>query len=330
MDETKLEGHRDSIQNELAQVERLNSLVEGNQAAHWIHSTLMKKMDKYAFARSLVLFCLFGFFLGNNLGIFLWLYITVTMYLIFYRVIRFWVKRWLMYLIEFCYFGNTLLICYIIWFGQSIEVFYTVFVCSTGVMAFAVIIFNNQAHFNSTDHLTSSYIHTFPLISVWAIRWRHLIYPVDNSSKYFNFCNFNSEFQFSDNYALSIYPILYWLFWAGFYLLINSTLLHRYYNNPKFGSGVRDFLEAKESLKFIFGDLYRTTLLKYILQHFVFFLAALPLTWLCFYNFKINTIYLILIIIFLGWNTGRNNMKHLEKKLIKNEKKNKVEENYNI
>ena len=34
-----------------------------------------------------------------------------------------------------------------------------------------------------------------------------------------------------------------------------------------------------------------------------------------YYNFIFNCIYIGFIIIFLGWNTGRNNLKNIERKL---------------
>jgi hypothetical protein len=157
-------------------IKRSNSLLERSKAARWVNDTLMTKMDKYAFARGLLLFSLFAFFSGNNLGIFLWLHVITTIYLTVYRAVRFWVKRWLMYLLEFCYFGNYMLLVYITFKGESTDIFYTAYVCGSGVMALAVVVFNNQAQFNSTDHLTSSYIHTLPLVTCWAIRWKHRIY----------------------------------------------------------------------------------------------------------------------------------------------------------
>jgi len=48
----------------------------------------------------------------------------------------------------------------------------------------------------------------------------------------------------------------------------------------------------------------------------------MPLTWVFYYNFTINTIYVIFIIIFLGWNTARNDIKRLERKLLKVDKEN--------
>jgi len=225
-----------------------------------------------------------------------------------------------MYIVEFCYFGNAILAFYILFFGENRAVFSIAYVCNSGVMSLAVIAFNNQAQFSSTDHITSAYIHTLPLIASWAIRWKHMIYNIDELHKYgLNIMNFD-DISYSNDphfYSMIYIPILFWLAWGVFYYVITTTVLKKYVqDNKKYGSGVGDFVKMAP-FKFIFGDHSRHSHLKYLLQHFAFFIAALPLTWLFFYNFYLNTLYIVFIIGFLGWNTARNDFKRLGKKLEK-------------
>jgi hypothetical protein len=294
---------------------------ENNKIKKWVNNIFMNKMDRYAFARGLLIFTFMAFFLGNNLPIFLWIYIATTIYLMTYRIIRFWVKRWLMYMIEFCYVGNFLVMTYIIFFSQSREVFSIAFVCGSGVLTLATIIYNNQAHFNSTDHLTSSYIHVLPLLCVWAIRWKHIIYYGAAASGFGMNLIAIGEINFTnDPYFLKLIylPFIFWACWALSYLFLTSTILNRFIINDKYGSGVGDFINSRQ-FESLFGDLKKYSSLKYIIQHFIFFTISLPLTVICYYSFTFNTIYVLLIIVFLAWNTGRNNMRHIQKKLIKKE-----------
>jgi len=283
----------------------------------------MKKMDRYAFARALILMTSLTFFLGNNLPIFLWGYVIVSIYLVVYRSLRFWVKRWLMYIIEFCYFGNYVLMAFILLFGNWRSVFSIAYVCNTGVMSLAVIAFNNQAQFNSTDHLTSSFIHTLPLITCWALRWKHKLHHMTTLSGFglsimdFSELTYQNDTQFK---YLVILPVLFWASWAAFYYATTTTVFNKYVMDEKYGSGIGDFVQAG-ALKFLWGDHKKLRHLKYIMQHGIFFVVAMPLTWVFFYNFTLNTLYVIFIIVFLGWNTGRNDMKHLERRLKKVEYK---------
>jgi hypothetical protein len=205
---------------------------------------------------------------------------------------------------------------------MSQNVFLTTYVCNSGVMAFAVIAFNNQAQFANTDHVTSSYIHTLPLVTNWAIRWRHKIYSkdvVENSG--FNFYEFG-DLQFANDeilHKLITLPLIFWAFWAVSYYMFNSTIFRKYIENPKYFSGVGDFRESSRNLKFIYGDIEKHTLIKYLLQHLAGFILTMPFAIGSFYSYRFNSFYVLAIIAFISWNTGRNNIKHLERKLRKSE-----------
>ena len=177
-----------------------DSFMGRSKLVRWFNDVFMSKMDRYAFARAITVFTLTAFFLGNNLQIFLWIFLSVTIYLLLYRVVRFWVKRWLLYLIEFCYFGNILIIYYILFDGISEDIFAITYICNSGIMTLAIIIFNNQAEFTNTDRLTSSWVHALPFITNWAIRWRHRIYSEEIvKSLNFHFIYFGDyKFQIND------------------------------------------------------------------------------------------------------------------------------------
>lgn len=279
-------------------------------------------MDQYAFARAITIFCFLAFFLGNNLQIFLWLFISLTFYLLAYRFIRFWTKRYLLYMMEFCYFGNAALLAFLLKYTQSQVVFAITFICNTGIMTIAVIVFNNQTQFNSTDHLTSSWIHTLPLITNWAIRWRHLIYSEDVLKKLsFEFNDFTKIkfiFDLEDEVfsGLLKYPVIFWACWAVTYLVIMGVFFRQFNRNPKYCSGLTDFKDFTKNTK-IFGDTNKFTIFKYLFQHFCFLIVMFPLSIWCFYDFYVNTIYIIFIILFLGWNTARNNIRYMNKQKAK-------------
>ncbi len=308
-------------------LKRTNTLVEENPVANWFHNVFMKTMDKYAFARAITIFCFCGFFLGNNLQIFLWLFIISTIYLLAYRLIRFWTKRYLLYLMEFCYFGSCILLAHLLFCENRIDIFSITFICNTGIMTTAVIVFNNQTPFNSTDHLTSSWIHTLPLITNWAIRWRHIIYGKETLEKLkFNLVTIGDiKFEYNDLfYGLIYYPIIFWCLWALIYTICMGCLFKNYVDDNRYFSGLVDFKSFPINKK-IFGDTNSFPISKYLFQHFFLMVLMFPLTIWCFYNYYVNTLYLVFIILFLGWNTARNNILHTEKQ---KKKGNLVEEEF--
>lgn len=291
------------------------SLYERNKITKWVYYNFLKKMDEYVFARCITIFSIVSFFLGNNLNIFLSLFIGISFYALTYRIIRFWIKRYLLYLLEFCYFGFVLYLYFLIFDNSNKILFSTCYICTTGLMSLSIILFNNQTHFNNSDHLTSSWIHTLPLIANWSIRWRHMIYFEDSLQNLkFNFINFE-EIKFEFNYllyGLFIYPLIFWLFWAILYYILIQFLLKRFIDDNKYRDSLSDFIYYFRNKKF-WGNVENNSKIKFLAQHFIFFSFGYPIGIFAFYNYYFNTGYIVFIILFLGWNTVRNEIKRKKK-----------------
>ena len=200
-----------------------------NKLTKWTHDVLIAEMDKWAYARGMFFFSLMAFFLGHNLNIFLWLFITITTYVLLYRVVRWWVDYCLMYCFEFCYFGISTLVIFILFFPNNKELWLTTYIYASGVMGNSVIIFQNEAQFTNTDLITSAWLHTFPIITSWAIRWRHLLYPDYILNKLsFDFLDMQDLSLIIDPNdklrILFINPIIFWAIWAMCYKILYSIL----------------------------------------------------------------------------------------------------------
>ena len=76
--------------------------------------------------------------------------------------------------------------------------------------------------------------------------------------------------------------------------------------------GLTDFVEFFKNKKMC-GNSKKCSILKYLFQHFLFFILGYPIAIFAFYNYYFNTIYLIFIMVFLAWNTVRNNIKKQSK-----------------
>jgi hypothetical protein len=302
---------------------RRNSLLENNALAKWVNDILMKKMDEYAYVRSMMALIIITYFLGNNLGIYISLYIFFTCYLFALRIIRAWVKRWLLYLIEFCYYGCFSVVIYVAVFPQSRIVWSTVYICSTGVLTWAAYIFANQARMDSSDHLISSFIHSFPMITVWAIRWKSILYNSSFAPKdkfQYNLLDF-SDLTFENDehfYYLFTFPFIFWGIWAVYYYFSTNHLWSVYIKNPKYCSGLGDFKSSTlKTLPKLYGDHDYKLTEKYLFTHFTLFSLATPVAILCYYNFYFNTFFLISTLVFLSWNAGRASKRSMERLLKK-------------
>ena len=292
--------------------------------AKYLNTHFLSKMDEFTSVRSIFLVSILAFTLGNNLYHYLIILFMVHSYLLAYRVIRFWIERWLMYMIDYCYIGNILLIYFNLFARNNIDIFLSIFSMTSGVISLAVIVCDNHADITNTDYLSSCSIHTLPLVTMWAIRWKHRLY--DNYLEYKGniIDTENIIFQFDDIFIkVLLYPFIYWIFWAIVYFILNTKILRKYAYSDLYQSAIGDFYKSKD-FECLFGDHTKNTVFKYLMMHLIFLTAVTPISLLNFYNFYWNTGYLICIVIFLGYNQcvkSKLELTKIVKKAEKTEKK---------
>ena len=80
-------------------------------------------------------------------------------------------KRHHYFLLDFCYYTNTLLLIYFWSPWQPNWLFPTVFVFSHGPLLFAAVIWRNSIVPHSLDRMTSVFIHISPALTTWGTRW---------------------------------------------------------------------------------------------------------------------------------------------------------------
>ncbi len=306
--------------DQISKLRKRNSLVENNMVAQWVDEVFTIEMDKYAFVRSMMMFALISFSLGNNLNHFLWLFIIISVYIIVLRIIRWWVIRYLLYLFEFCYFGLVYLIVFLCKYQKDKVVWCTAYVFSTGNMATAILLLSNQAQFGSTDHISSAWLHTMPLITVWAIRWRELIYPPEMlKALTFDFLpvkDMSLSTRSENIQFLVLNPLMFWGVWVVSYIFLFFICFGSYIDDKRYMHGLKDFVYriSKYNLPCI-GDATKYTKLKYLCQHLLIYVGSIPLAWISYHNFYFNTGYLLALMVFLIWNAGRQQSKFINKKI---------------
>lgn len=74
-------------------------------------------------------------------------------------------------MIDFCYLGNFALIFYLFLYPNSPHLFALTFANNNGPILFAIVFWRNSLVFHDWDKLTSCFIHTFPPLISFAIRW---------------------------------------------------------------------------------------------------------------------------------------------------------------
>ena len=288
--------------------------------AKYLNKNFVLKMDESTSVRSIFLLSILAFTLGNNLYYYLIALFLVHSYLLLYRVIRFWIERWLMYMIDYCYIGNILLIYFNLYARNSMDIFLSIYSMTSGVVSLAVIVCDNHADITNTDYLTSCSIHTLPIATMWAIRWKHYLY--DNYLEYKGYIidTENIKFQFDAIFfKVLLYPFIYWIIWAIVYFILNTTILRKFAYSDLYQGAIGDFYKSKD-FECLFGDHTKNTTIKYLMMHLIFLLMVTPISILNFYNFYFNTGYLAFMLIFLGYNQSIKSKEELAKIVKKAEK----------
>ena len=293
--------------------------------AKYLNTHFMSKMDKFTSVRSIFLVSILAFTLGNNLYYYLIALFLIHTYLLVYRVIRFWIERWLMYMIDYCYIGNILLIYFNLFARNNMDIFLSTYSMTSGIISLAVIVCDNHADITNTDFLTSCSIHTLPVTTMWAVRWKHYLY--DNYLEYKGNIIDTEDIKFQfDKIFLKVlfYPFFYWIIWAIIYFILNTKILRKYAYSDLYQGAIGDFYKSKD-FECLFGDHTKNTTIKYLMMHLIFLLMVTPISILNFYCFYWNTGYLIFILIFLGYNQSVKSKQELTKIVKKAETLNKKE-----
>ncbi len=281
--------------------------------AKYLNTNFMSKMDQFTSVRSIFLVSILAFFLGYNLNYYLIALFFIHTYLLIYRVLRFWIERWLMYMIDYCYIGNLLIIYFNLFARNNMDIFLSTFSMTSGIISLAVIVCDNHADLTDTDFLTSCSIHTLPITTMWAVRWKHYLF--DNYLEYKGkiIDTEDIKFQFDEIFfKLLLYPFFYWIMWAIIYFVLNTFVLRKFAYSDLYQGAIGDFYKSKD-FEFFFGDHTKNTTIKYLTMHLIFLLMVTPLHLLNFYNFYFNTGYLMFMIIFLGYNQSVKSKQELTK-----------------
>ncbi len=283
-----------------------------SKTAKYLNIHFIKRMDTFTSVRSIFFISILAFTLGNNLFHYLIALFIIHSYMLCYRVIRFWIKRWLMYMIDYCYIGNTLLIYFNLFARNNYDLFLSIYSMTSGIISLAVIICDNHADITNTDYLTSCCIHILPVTSMWAVRWKHRLY--DNYMDYKGYIIDTEDIKFqidSTFFKVLTYPFIYWIIWAIVYFILNTSILRKYAYSDLYQGAVGDFYKSKD-FECLFGDHTKNTTIKYLMMHLIFCVMVIPIWMLNFYNFYFNTGYLVFLLIFLGYNQSVKSKKELE------------------
>ena len=280
---------------------RLNRFFKNKEKIKSNLRKLIGVFDSFTNARTTLFFVIIFYFLGRGLNILVFTLLCAYAYLLTFRLIRFWVKNSLMYMLDFVYFGNLSLIIFLLFFKTNENAFLAIFSISTGVIGLTNIAHKNKIELGNSEFLMNTFLDCIPALATSAIRWKHLIYyvPFDNFISLGNI-RFKNDLML---WKIILIPFGLWLIWAFIYLILNGKILRGFAYSHLFESSIFTFYHSN-SFQRILGDHKKYTIIKYLFLQFILLLVSIPIVINCFYNPYFNIFYLFVMNLILGINTA--------------------------
>lgn len=139
-----------------------------NQKVHT--ESFIKFRDKLIFELNLMNIFLGIFILGKFPCYFHMYYILNIAVLMSARLIINYVHKYQFFLIDFCYYSNTLTIIYLVLHPNNQLLYNIVFAFDSGPLLMAVIYLRNSFVPHSIEQMTNLLLHTLPSLSLWSLK----------------------------------------------------------------------------------------------------------------------------------------------------------------
>ncbi|CAN6456149.1 unnamed protein product [Victoria cruziana] len=253
-------------------------------------------------------------------------YVTfVPLRWIYYRF-----KKWHYYLLDFCYYANTIFLVMLLMYPRNEKLFMVCFSFAEGPLAWALIVWRCSLVFSSPDKIVSVLIHLLPGLVFFTIRWwdPNLVTEIHHNQ------NAGSRAAWplvQDKKTLwtwlFLVPLVVYTLWQVLYFLIVNVLRRqRLLRDPEVMTSYRELSKkAKKAsnvwwrLSGLLGDQNR--LLMYIVLQAAFTVATMALTVPIFMVYELHATFQILKVSAAVWNGGSFLLEVMPRQVVMKEKK---------
>ncbi|KZV53152.1 hypothetical protein F511_19006 [Dorcoceras hygrometricum] len=258
-------------------------------------------------------------------------YLYCLFYIIFVplRWIYYRYKKWHYYLLDFCYYANTIFLVMVLGYPRNEKLFMVCFSFAEGPLAWALIVWRCSLVFNSMDKIVSVFIHLLPGLVFFTIRWwdpvffeamhpagtpRRITWPYAESKSYLWTWLF-----FVPLVAYSVWQLLY-------FLIVNVLRHQRLLKDPEVMTSYRELSKKAQKannmwwrLSGLLGDHNR--LFMYIVLQAIFTVATMALTVPIFLSYRFHVTFQLLKVTATVWNGGNFLIEVMPRQVILKEKK---------
>ncbi|XVE70663.1 hypothetical protein DITRI_Ditri10aG0088900 [Diplodiscus trichospermus] len=252
-------------------------------------------------------------------------YVTfVPLRWIYYRF-----KKWHYYLLDFCYYANTIFLVDLLLYPRNEKFFMVCFSFAEGPLAWALIVWRCSLVFSSMDKIISVLIHLLPGIVFFTIRWWNpatfeAMHPEGTPHRFS--WPYVEDKSYLWTWLFGVPLVAYTLWQVLYFLIVNVLRRQRLLRDPEVMTSYRELSKKAQKanniwwrLSGLLGDQNR--LLMYILLQAIFTVATMALTVPIFLSYKFHVIFQILKVSASVWNGGSFLLEVMPRQVIVKEKK---------
>ena len=219
-----------------------------------------------------------------------WYYVLTMPPLIAWRVYTYTQQQWQYFCLDYCYFGNLAIFLILLFVPGDPELFILQFCIANGLLYTGAFSFRNSLVFHSVDKMTSTYIHSAPVLLVFGIRW----FPEQASA--FWHTSFPQTFLEWNVKWNILAPLAFSAAHAIFYTVLVYGIL-----KPKENiiTSFR-YLKAKKSTKAIFGP--NPSFISFLMVQFGIVLVMTGVTVLTYTYFYLHLLQILVLVVVVTWN----------------------------
>lgn len=258
-------------------------------------------------------------------------YVYCVFYVIFVplRWIYYRFKKWHYYLLDFCYYANSIFLIDLLLYPKNEKLFMVCFSFAEGPLAWALIVWRCSLVFSSLDKIVSVLIHLLPGIVFFTIRWWNpttfaAMHPEGTAQRV------SWPYVEDKSYLwiwLFVIPLVAYTLWQVLYFLIVNVLRRqRLLRDPEVMTSYRELSKKAQKanniwwrLSGLLGDNNR--LFMYTLLQGIFTVATMALTVPIFLSYRLHVVFQILKVSATIWNGGSFLLEVLPRQVILKEKK---------
>ncbi|XP_048133762.1 glycerophosphocholine acyltransferase 1 isoform X1 [Rhodamnia argentea] len=258
-------------------------------------------------------------------------YVYCLFYVIFVplRWIYYRFKKWHYYLLDFCYYANTIFLVDLLLYPKNEKLFMVCFSFAEGPLAWALIVWRCSLVFSSVDKIVSVLIHLLPGLVFFTIRWWN---PATFAAMHPEGTARRVSWPYVEDKSylwtwLFVIPLVAYTLWQVLYVLIVNVLRRqRLLRDPEVMTSYRELSKKAQKanniwwrLSGLLGDNNR--LLMYTLLQGLFTVATMALAVPIFLSYRLHVVFQILKVSATIWNGGSFLLEVMPRQVILKEKK---------